>query len=77
MAAMPPALIRPLARGVGFIAGALAGYWLARLLGIDVLRDLQGGKGVLAAGLIGLGGGIGLAAARRWCAQRGYEQPGK
>ncbi|MEZ5607409.1 MAG: hypothetical protein R3E52_09810 [Burkholderiaceae bacterium] len=51
---------------LGFVGGALVGYWLARAAGIDALRDLQRNAGVLAIAAIGLCGGIGLGAARRW-----------
>lgn len=67
---MHPLLTRALADAVGFVGGALAGYWLARVAGIDALRDLQSNAGVLAIAAIGLCGGIGLGAARRWRAGR-------
>jgi len=73
---MPVALIRALARVIGFAAGALAGYWLSVALGIDLLRHAYDNRSVFAVAAVGLGGGIGLAAARRWCRQRGYETPG-
>lgn len=54
------------AQALGFVAGALAGYWLARVAGIDVLRDLQGNASVLGIAAIGLCGGVGIGAGRRW-----------
>ena len=69
---MPPLLAKGLTDAVGFVGGALAGYWLARAAGIDALRDLQSNAGVLAIAAIGLCGGIGLGAARRW--RTGREQ---
>ncbi len=63
---MHPLLTKGLVDAVGFVGGALAGYWLARALGIDVLRDLSSNASVLAIAAIGLCGGIGLGAARRW-----------
>lgn len=63
---MPPLLAKGLTDAVGFVGGALVGYWLARAAGIDALRDLQRNAGVLAIAAIGLCGGIGLGAARRW-----------
>lgn len=63
---MPPLLVKGLTDTVGFVGGALAGYWLARAAGIDALRDLQSNASVLAIAAIGLCGGIGLGAARRW-----------
>lgn len=69
---MPPLLAKSLTDTVGFVGGALVGYWLARAVGIDALRDLQESAGVLAIAAIGLCGGIGLGAARRW--RTGREQ---
>ena len=63
---MPPLLAKALTDAVGFVGGALAGYWLARAAGIVVLRDLHSNASVLAIAAIGLCGGIGLGAARRW-----------
>jgi len=75
---VPPApLTHLLAQAAGFAAGALAGYVLARLLGIDLLRDPYGSRSVLAVAAIGLCGGIGIGAARRWCGQRGLTPPSK
>jgi len=68
---MPASARQALIDAAGFIAGASIGYALARLAGIDVLRDLQSNASVLAIAVIGLGGGIGLGAARRWRANRG------
>lgn len=68
---MPAPLVRLLAQALGFIAGALAGYVLARLLGIDLLHHAYGTRSVLAVAAVGLGGGIGIGAARHWCEQRG------
>ena len=70
---MTPALIRPLARGVGFIAGArgaLAGYGLGLLLGMDIFDQGYGSASILGIALVGLGGGLGLHLARRWRAAR-------
>ncbi len=72
---MPPLLTQFLIDAIGFVAGALLGYGLARALGIDVLRDLSGNASVLAIAAIGLGGGIGLGAARRWRTGREQGEP--
>lgn len=63
---MPALLVKVLSDAVGFVGGALAGYWLARVAGIDVLRDLHANASVIAIAAIGLCGGVGLGAARRW-----------
>lgn len=69
---MPEHFVRPLAQTIGFIAGALIGYLLARSLGADLLRDLYGTKAIWAMAAVGLGGGIGIGAARHWCDERGH-----
>jgi len=68
---MPDRFVPPLAQAAGFIAGALAGFVLARLLGVDLLHDAYGPRSVLTVAAVGLGGGVGIAAGRHWCAQRG------
>ncbi|MEB2348694.1 MAG: hypothetical protein OZ923_08785 [Comamonadaceae bacterium] len=70
---MPVPLIRLAARATGFGAGALAGYWLSYFLGVDLLRDAYSSKSLFAVAAVGIGAGIGLAAARHWCAERGYD----
>ncbi len=68
---MPARLLSAVAQAIGFIAGALAGYMLARWLGVDLLHHAYGPRSVLAVAAVGLGGGMGIAAARRWCEQHG------
>ena len=63
-------LVEGVSDAVGFVGGALAGFWIGRLLGLDVFAA---GYGVASLGgilLVGLGGGLGLQAARRWRAAR-------
>lgn len=55
-----------LSDAVGFVGGALAGFWLAQLMGWDVFSDGYGGSSILGILAIGLGGGGGLHAARIW-----------
>ena len=62
---MHPLLIEGLSDAVGFVGGALAGFWLARLLGFDPFAEGYDGASVLAIAAVGLGGGMGLGAARR------------
>ena len=63
-------LIEGLSDAVGFVGGALAGFWLARGLGLDLFADGYGAGTVAAIVLVGLGSGLGLQAARRWRARR-------
>ncbi|MBQ0931771.1 hypothetical protein KAK07_00415 [Ideonella sp. 4Y16] len=51
---------------VGFVGGALAGFWLGRGLGWDLFAQGYGGESIGAIVLVGLGGGLGLQGARAW-----------
>jgi predicted lipid-binding transport protein (Tim44 family) len=63
-------LIEGLSDAIGFIGGALAGFWLGRLLGLDVFSAGYGNASIFGIVLVGLGGGLGLQGARRWRAAR-------
>ena len=63
-------LLEGLSDAVGFVGGALAGYWLGRLLGWDLFAEGYGNASIGAIVLVGLGGGLGLQLARRWRRQR-------
>ncbi len=72
---MHPLLVEGLSDAVGFIGGALVGYWLARLLGADPLAQGYDAVSVTGIVLVGLGGGIGLHLARRWRRVRRKDRP--
>jgi hypothetical protein len=55
-----------LSDAVGFVGGALAGYWLARWLGFDIFAEGYSGSSIAGIAAVGLGGGLGLQVARRW-----------
>ena len=55
---------------VGFVGGALLGFWTGRLIGWDVFASVYGTDSIGGILLVGLGGGIGLQLARRWQANR-------
>jgi len=59
-------LIEGLSDAVGFVGGALLGFWLGRLLGFDIFAAGYGNASVGGIVLVGLGGGGGLQIARRW-----------
>ena len=59
-------LIEGLSDAVGFVGGALLGFWLGRLLGLDVFEAGYGNASIAGIVLVGLGGGVGLQVARRW-----------
>ena len=69
-------LIEGLADAVGFVGGSLLGYWIGQMLGLDLMASGYGNGTIGAILLVGLGGGLGLQAARRWLAnQRKKDQP--
>ena len=51
---------------VGFLSGALLGYGLGRLLGLDIFAEGYGNSAIGGILLVGIGGGLGLQLARRW-----------
>lgn len=55
-----------LSDAVGFIGGALLGFWAGRLLGLDIFAPGYGNASIGGILLVGLGGGGGLQLARRW-----------
>ena len=65
-----PSLIDGVADAIGFVGGALAGFWLGQLAGFDIFAPGYGTSALLGIALVGLGGGLGLHAARRWQQQR-------
>ncbi len=67
---MHPLLIEGLSDAVGFMGGALVGYGLGILLGLDIFEAGYGLGQLGAIALVGGGGGGGLHLARRWRAAR-------
>ena len=67
-------LIEGLSDAVGFVGGALAGFWLGQWLGLDAFSQGYDTASVIGIALVGLGGGLGLQAARRWRASRASSQ---
>ncbi|MDP2369776.1 hypothetical protein [Rhodoferax sp.] len=59
-------LTEGLSDAIGFIGGALLGFWLGRLLGLNVFDAGYSNASIGGILLVGLGGGIGLQVARRW-----------
>jgi hypothetical protein len=51
---------------VGFIGGALAGYWAGKLLGWNIFSAGYDSASIGGILLVGLGGGGGLHLARYW-----------
>ena len=65
-----PSLADGVADAIGFVGGALAGFWLGQWLGMDIFAPGYGSQTLVGIALVGLGGGLGLHAARRWQARR-------
>jgi hypothetical protein len=63
-------LLEGLSDAVGFVGGALAGFWIGQLLGWNLFSAGYNGSSMGAILLVGLGGGIGLQLARRWRKQK-------
>ncbi|PUE09269.1 hypothetical protein B9Z51_10250 [Limnohabitans sp. T6-5] len=63
-------LLEGLSDAVGFVGGAVAGYWLGRLLGWNIFSEGYGSASIGAILLVGLGGGGGLQLARHWRAKQ-------
>ncbi len=63
-------LIEGLSDAVGFVGGALLGFWIGRLLSLDIFSAGYDNASVAGIVLVGLGGGAGLQLARRWRKRR-------
>jgi hypothetical protein len=51
---------------VGFLGGALLGFWAGRLLGLDIFASGYSNSVIGGIVLVGLGGGAGVQLARFW-----------
>lgn len=58
--------VEGLSDAIGFVGGALLGFWIGLLLGLDIFVDGYGNSALAGIVLVGLGGGLGLQLARRW-----------
>lgn len=63
-------LLDGLCDALGFVAGALIGFGLGRLLGLDIFAPGYGNASLGGILLAGLGGGVGVQLARRWRARQ-------
>ena len=66
----PSPWIEGITDAIGFIAGALAGYGIGLGFGFDVFAPGYETSSVVGIVLVGIGGGVGLQAARIWRAAR-------
>ena len=60
------ALIEGVSDAVGFVGGALLGFWAGQWLGWDIFRAGYGAATLGGIVLVSIGGGVGLQLARRW-----------
>ena len=58
--------IEGLSDAIGFVGGALLGFWLGRLIGLDIFSQGYSNASIFGIVLVGLGGVLGLQLARRW-----------
>ena len=63
---MKQLLAQGLGDAVGFVVGALLGFFAGQLLGCDVFEAGYSARSMVGIALVGLGGGMGLQGARRW-----------
>ena len=63
---MKQLLAQGLGDALGFVVGALLGYFAGQFLGFDVFDAGYSARSMVGIALVGLGGGMGLQAARRW-----------
>jgi F0F1-type ATP synthase assembly protein I len=63
-------LLEGLADAVGFVGGALIGFWIGQLLGWNIFASGYGNESIGGIVLVSLGGGLGLQLSRRWQASQ-------
>ncbi len=63
-------LMEGLTDAVGFMVGALLGYGVGSAFGLDLFEPGYGTGSIIAILLVGIGGGMGLQAARRFRAPK-------
>jgi hypothetical protein len=63
---MLASLIEGLTDAIGFVVGALLGYGLGVTFGLNLFAEGYGTGSIIAILLVGIGGGMGLQAARHF-----------
>jgi hypothetical protein len=63
-------LLEGLSDAIGFVVGALLGFGLGQSFGLDLFAPGYGTGSIAAIILVGIGGGVGLQAARRFRAPK-------
>ncbi|RYX92488.1 MAG: hypothetical protein EOO28_21575 [Comamonadaceae bacterium] len=67
---MNPLLMEGLTDAIGFVGGALLGFWIGQMLGFDIFASGYNNSSIFGILLVGLGGGAGLQLARAWRRKR-------
>ncbi len=65
----PNPLLEGISDAVGFVGGALAGFWAGKLIGWDIFSAGYDSASIGGILLVGLGGGGGLHLAPYWRAK--------
>ena len=73
----PNPLMEGISDAVGFVGGALTGYWVGKWLGLNIFSAGYDNASIGGILLVGLGGGLGLQLARKWQAQQGERSDAK
>ncbi len=61
-----PLLTEGISDAIGFLGGALLGYWIGKLLGLNIFDSGYDASSIGGILLVGLGGGLGLQGAKKW-----------
>ena len=61
-----PLLVEGLSDAIGFVGGALLGFWLGQVFGFNMFAEGYTNSSIVGLLLVGLGGGTGLQLARAW-----------
>jgi hypothetical protein len=61
-----PLLVEGLSDAIGFVGGALLGFWLGQVFGFNIFAEGYSNASIFGILLVGLGGGAGLQLARAW-----------
>ncbi|TXH89047.1 MAG: hypothetical protein E6Q78_08560 [Rhodoferax sp.] len=67
-------LIEGISDAVGFVGGALLGFWAGQWMGWDIFSQGYSPASIGGIVLVGLGGGAGLQIARRWRAAQSADK---
>ncbi len=70
-------LLEGISDAVGFVGGALLGFWAGRLLGWNVFASGYGTDSIGGILLVVLGGGLVCQWARKWQVQQGLRSDAK